>query len=60
MKEPTRLKLTNNPSNKKVQLIPLTSDNYDMTMIDDVWTKDENNSQDNSQSIQQLESESSD
>jgi hypothetical protein len=57
MKEPTKIKLTDNPENKKVKLIPLPSmQYYDIEMSDDIWIKNENNQQNNSQSIQQLES----
>ena len=57
MKEPTKIKLTDNPENKNVKLTPLPSNTYyDIEMTDDVWIKNENNQQNNSQSIQQLES----
>lgn len=61
MKEPKRIKLTDSPSSKKVNLIPLPSkDNYPDTMEDDTYTKqltsNENNQQNNSQSISELES----
>jgi threonine dehydratase len=58
MKEPTKIKLTDNPENKKVKLTPLPSTQYyDVEMSDDVWIKNEDNKQNNSQSIQQLESD---
>ena len=58
MKEPERIPLTDNPKNKEPQRIPLTTPNhYDIEMIDDVWIKDENYKQDNTQSIQKLESD---
>lgn len=61
MKEPKRIKLTDSPSNKKVNLIPLPSkDNYPDTMEDDTYTKqlssNENNQQNNSKGISELES----
>jgi len=60
MKEPTKIKLTDNPENKKVNLIPLPSmSHYDIEMTDDLWTKNEDNKQNNTQSISELESESS-
>jgi len=59
MKEPQRIPLTDNPKIKEPQKIPLTSDrHYDIDMSDDLWTKNENNQQNNSQSVQQLESDS--
>ena len=60
MKEPKRIPLTDNPKNKEPQRIPLTTPNhYDIDMSDDVWIKtdDENNQQNNTTSIQQLESD---
>jgi threonine dehydratase len=58
MKEPTKIKLTDNPENKNVKLTPLPSNrHYDIEMSDDIWIKNENNKQNNSQSIQQLESD---
>lgn len=62
MKEPKRIKLTDSPESKKVNLTPLPSNNYPETMDDDVYqkTKNENYTQNNSQSIQQLESEPTD
>jgi threonine dehydratase len=60
MKEPEKIKLTDNPENKKVKLTPLPSTTqYDIEMENDVWIKNENNQQNNSQSISKLESESS-
>jgi len=57
MKEPIKIKLTDNPENKNVKLTPLPSNTYyDIEMSDDIWIKNENNQQNNSQSIQQLES----
>lgn len=69
MKEPERIPLTNSPKHKEPKRIPLTtSTNYDIEMFDDLWTKhempggsiilskkNEDNKQDNSESIQQLE-----
>jgi hypothetical protein len=61
MKEPVKIKLTDNPPNRNVKLTPLPStSHYDIEMTDDLWIKDENNKQNNSQSISKLESESSD
>jgi hypothetical protein len=61
MKEPKRIKLTDNPENKRVNLTPLPSDyKYDIEMENDVWINNENNKQNNSQSIPKLESKSSD
>jgi hypothetical protein len=58
MKEPTKIKLTDNPKNKSVKLIPLAStQDYDVEMSDNIWIKNEDNKQNNSQSIQQLESD---
>ena len=58
MKEPTKIKLTDNPENKNVKLTPLPStEYYDVEMSDDIWIKNEDNKQNNSQSIQQLESD---
>jgi len=61
MKEPKRIKLTDSPESKKVNLTPLPSkDNYPDVMGDDVYTKsmnsNENNKQNNSQGISELES----
>ena len=58
MKEPKRIKLTDNPENKKVNLTPLPSlkDQYPDRMSDDIYIKPleiyEDNQQDNSESIQ--------
>lgn len=42
MKEPKKIKLTNNPSSQSVNLIPLSSNNrYDIDMTDDVWIKND-------------------
>jgi hypothetical protein len=62
MKEPVKIKLTDSPESKKVNLTPLPSleDKYLDKMNDDIWIKYENNKQNNSQSISKLESESSD
>jgi hypothetical protein len=72
MKEPTKIRLTETPSpSKEVKKIPLPSINpnkYDLDMIDDVYIKadndsiyipiqNENNKQNNSESVQQLESD---
>jgi threonine dehydratase len=57
MKEPTKIKLTDNPKNKNVKLTPLPStQNYDIEMSDDIWIKNEDNKQNNSQSISELDS----
>jgi len=60
MKEPQRIKLTDNPENKKVNLTPLPStSHYDIEMTDDIWIKEKNNenhTKNNSQSISELES----
>jgi hypothetical protein len=69
-KEPTKIRLTETPITKEVKKIPLPSINpnqYDIDMRDDVYIKpdtdsiyklikDENNSENNSQSISELES----
>lgn len=63
MKEPQRIKLTDSPTNKRVTLTPLPSleDKYLDSINDDVYIKPleiyEDNQQDNSESIQQLESD---
>ena len=58
MKEPKRIPLTDNPKKKEPQRIPLTTPNhYDIDMSDDIWIKNENNQQNNTTSIQQLESD---
>jgi hypothetical protein len=60
MKEPKRKKLTDSPEKKKENLTPLPSTTqYDIEMENDVWVKNENNQQNNSQGISKLESESS-
>lgn len=57
MKEPQRIKLTDSPISKKVNLIPLPSliDKYPDRMNDDVYIKPletyEDNQQNNSESI---------
>jgi hypothetical protein len=61
MKEPKRIPLTDNPKKKEPQRIPLTTPNhYDIDMSDDIWIKNENNQQNNTTSIQQLESDTID
>jgi hypothetical protein len=75
MKEPQKIPLTNNPRSKDVKKFPLTQSNqFDIQMQNDTYSNpnnyktfwklftinDEDNSQNNSTSIQQLESESSD
>lgn len=59
MKEPERIPLTNNPRNKEPKKIPLTrTEVYDIEMLgDDLWNKNENNQQNNSESIPELESD---
>jgi hypothetical protein len=58
MKEPQRIKLTDSPISKKVNLIPLPSliDKYPDRMSDDVYIKPletyEDNQQDNSEIVQ--------
>ena len=58
MKEPKRIKLTDSPINKKVNLIPLPSliNKYPDRMNDDVYIKPletyEDNQQDNSEIVQ--------
>jgi hypothetical protein len=58
MKEPQRIKLTDSPISKKVNLIPLPSliDKYPDRMSDDVYTKSsethEDYQQDSSKSVQ--------
>ena len=62
MKEPKRIKLTDSPINKKVNLIPLPSliNKYPDRMNDDVYIKPletyEDYQQDSSESVQQLDS----
>jgi hypothetical protein len=57
MKEPIKIKLTDNPENKNVKLIPLPSTAYyDIEMSEDIWIKNEDNKQNNSQSISELDS----
>lgn len=62
MKEPKRIPLTDNPRIKEPNKIPLQKlDIYDIEMNgDDLWNRNENNKQNNSQSISNLESDSSD
>jgi hypothetical protein len=63
MKEPQRIRLTDSPESKRVSLTPLPSlQDKDLdTINDNVYIKSlgayENNQQDNSESIQQLESD---
>ena len=58
MKEPRKIKLTDSPTSKNVNLTPLPSlkDKYPDSMSDDIYIKPletyENNQQDNSESIQ--------
>jgi hypothetical protein len=55
MKEPKKIPLTDHPRNKEPQKIRLLPE--DNTIILDYLDKDENNPKDNSESIQQLESD---
>jgi hypothetical protein len=56
MKEPERIPLTDSPKHKEPKRIPLTTpSNYDIEIIDHLWIKNEDNKQDNSQSVQSLE-----
>ena len=63
MKEPKRIKLTDSPENKKVNLIPLLAleMKYADEIYDDIYIRPlkthEDNQQNNSESIQQLESD---
>ena len=43
-------------SRKEPKKIPLISTPYDIEMVEDIWSKDENNNKNNSESVQQLES----
>jgi hypothetical protein len=69
MKEPNRIPLTNNPRSKEPKKLPLEKQ-YPEPIIDDLWDsvytqhsppilakKNENNLENNSQSIQELESD---
>jgi hypothetical protein len=63
MQEPKRIKLTDSPENKRVNLTPLPSTSqYDIEMFDDIYDpsslikNNENNKQNNSQSVSELES----
>lgn len=56
MKEPEKIPLTNNPRSKTVTKIPLESNNYP-TFVEIIDWYNENYRQNNSQSIQQLESD---
>ena len=58
MKEPQKIPLTNNPKNKEPKKIPLTTPNYfNIEMADDLWIKNEDNKQNDTQSVQKLETE---
>jgi hypothetical protein len=58
MKEPKRIPLTDNPRHKEPEKLPLTTpEYYNIDMFDDIWIKDENTQQNNTTSIQQLESD---
>lgn len=58
MKEPKRIPLTENPRNKEPEKIPLPpTSKYDTEIVDDIWIKNENNNQNNTTSIQKLESD---
>jgi len=59
MKEPTKFPLTNNPRTKEPTKIRL----YPEEITEDIWHKDidhENNLENNSESIQKLETEQTD
>lgn len=59
MKEPTKIKLTDNPKNKSVKLTPLPSNSFlEEENISDnkLEDKNENNRKNNSESISELES----
>lgn len=62
MKEPQRIKLTDSPENKKVNLTPLPSlqDKYLDSINDDVYIKPleiyEDNQKDSSESVPELDS----
>lgn len=61
MKEPKRIKLTDSPESKKINLIPLLpNNNYPDPMDDDIFmqpmSKNENNQQNNTQIVSKLES----
>ena len=53
MKEPQRIKLTDSPENKRVNLTPLPSlqDKYLDNMGDDVWIKEKINTTSNQDEI---------
>jgi hypothetical protein len=63
MKEPQRIKLTDSPENRKVNLIPLPAleMKYADEIYDDIYIRPlnthEDNQKNNSESIQQLESD---
>jgi hypothetical protein len=59
VKTPTPIPLTDNPRTKQPQKIPLKSiiyDAYDVKAEEQLYTKNENNKQNNTTSIQELES----
>jgi len=57
MKEPIRIPLSDNPKNKGPVRIPLVSDNYDYIYLEDHIRNNENYQQNNTTSIQKLESD---
>ena len=57
MKEPIRIPLSDNPKNKEPVRIPLVSDNYDYIYLEDHIRNNENYQQNNTTSIQKLESD---
>lgn len=60
-KLPTPIPLTDNPRQREPKKIPLTTDNhysiYDIDTNDQIYTKNEDNKQNDKESIQQLESD---
>lgn len=56
MNEPQKIPLTNNPRSKQPNLIRLEP-SLDNDLKNDLWTQNENNYKNNSQSIQPLESD---
>jgi hypothetical protein len=56
VKEPKKIPLTDNPRSKEPQRIPLKK-SYPEPITQDLWIKNENHLENNSQSIQQLESD---
>lgn len=62
MNEPKKYPLTDSPRTKNVPLTPLPSQGYyDIELDNDLWIKNnEDHQQNNSESIQQLESDSTD